>query len=182
MRLSRLLASAVLAVAMASSALTAQAPTAGWRAEFLGGFSGDESKYVQLAEATPWEKYSYRPMAGVRSTCEVFLHMAGTNYGITAPIGAAAPAGVDLKTIEKCPANKAAVVATLKASFVHFKAAVLAMPDNAADDKIKVFGMDMTKRGFLTFITGHTGEHLGQSIAYARANGIVPPWSGKSGM
>jgi len=182
MRSSRLLATALLAGAFAAPALMAQAPTSGWRAEFLGVFSGDEAKYVQLAEATPWEKYSYRPMAGVRSTCEVFLHISGSNFMFTPQIGTKSPAGVDLKNIEKCPDSKAKVVATLKASFAHFKAAVVAMPDNAGDEKFKLFGSDFTKRGFLTFIAEHTGEHLGQSIAYARSNGIVPPWSAKPGM
>lgn len=178
----RLLAAVMLAGALAAPTLAAQAPTAGWRAEFLGVFSGDESKYVQLAEATPWEKYAYRPMAGVRSTCEVFLHIAGANYAFTSQIGTKSPSGVDLKNIELCPDSKAKVVATLKASFSHFKAAVVAMPDNVGDEKFRLFGSDFTKRGFLTFIAEHAGEHLGQSIAYARSNGIVPPWSAKPGM
>ncbi len=182
MRSSYPFAAVALAVAFAAPTLAAQAPTSGWRAEFLGVFSGDEAKYVQLAEATPWEKYAYRPGAGVRSTCEVFLHISGANYGFTGQIGTPTPAAVDVKNIEKCPDSKAKVVATLKASFVHFKTAVVAMPDNAAEEKFRLFGSEFTKRGFLTFIAEHTGEHLGQSIAYARVNGIVPPWSAKQGM
>jgi hypothetical protein len=54
MRLSRLLATALVATAFVAPTLLAQAPTSGWRAEFLGIFAGDEAKYVQLAEATPW--------------------------------------------------------------------------------------------------------------------------------
>ena len=181
MRSSRILPIALLAGAIVARSLAAQAPASGWRAEFLGIFSGDEAKYVQLAEATPWEKYAYRPGAGVRSTCEVFLHIAGANYGFTGNIGTKVPTTVDVKNIEKCPDSKAKVVATLKGSFAHFKSAVVAMPDNVGDEKFKLFGSEMTKRGFLTFMAEHTGEHLGQSIAYARANGIVPPWSAKQG-
>jgi uncharacterized damage-inducible protein DinB len=29
----------------------------------------------------------------------------------------------------------------------------------------------------MIFILRHLGEHLGQSIAYARMNGVVPPWT-----
>jgi hypothetical protein len=29
-------------------------------------------------------------------------------------------------------------------------------------------------------ISGHIGEHLGQSIAYVRMNGIVPPWTAEA--
>jgi len=42
-----------------------------------------------------------------------------------------------------------------------------------------MFGNDITERAaFLNALT-HLHEHLGQSIAYARMNGVVPPWSGK---
>jgi hypothetical protein len=41
----------------------------------------------------------------------------------------------------------------------------------------KVFGKDMTKEGAVRYLFGDQHEHLGQSIAYARSNGVVPPWS-----
>jgi len=42
---------------------------------------------------------------------------------------------------------------------------------------VKLFGTDMTKQGALMHLLEDQHEHLGQSIAYARINGVVPPWS-----
>ena len=166
-----------LASLLVTSAAAAQAPQSGWRAEFLNSLSGAERKYVALAEATPWDKYSWRPSEGVRSVCEVFLHIAGANYLFAAPLGAKAPATVDVKNIEKCPAGREQVVATVKASFAHLRNAVVATGEGTADNQVEIFGMKMTRRGLLLFTAEHMGEHLGQSIAYARMNKIVPPWS-----
>lgn len=181
MRFAVALATIALATGIQGSVLAAQAPQSGWRAEFLNSLGGAERKYVALAEATPWEKYSWRPAEGVRSVCEVFLHISGANYMFANPLGAQAPASVDLGNIEKCPANRDQVVSTLKASFAHLRGAVTSTADAQADAPVELFGMKMTKRGLLLFTAEHMGEHLGQSIAYARTNKIVPPWSVRGG-
>jgi uncharacterized damage-inducible protein DinB len=177
MLITTVLARAGLATVLAASAAAAQAPQAGWRAEFLNSLAGAERKFVALAEATPWDKYAWKPAEGVRSVCEVFLHIAGANYLFAGPLGAKPPASVDVNNIEKCPASRDQVVATMKASFVHLRTAVTSTPEGSADAPVEIFGMKMTRRGLLLFTAEHAGEHLGQSIAYARMNKIVPPWS-----
>jgi hypothetical protein len=54
---------------------------------------------------------------------------------------------------------------------------VKAMPDKDLDRMIKMFGMDFTVRNFSVTMIAHLHEHLGQAIAYARMNGVVPPWT-----
>jgi hypothetical protein len=179
---SRLIAAAAFAAALCAPAVYAQVPTSGWRAEFLKNIGGSEQKFTQLATAMPWTKYSWRPGAGVRSVCEVYLHIAGDNYLLAEPLGAKKPASVDYKTIETCPAGKDAVLATMKASFAHLRNAVLATSDADGDAMVDFFGSKITKRALLLAIAEHAGEHLGQSIAYARTNGVVPPWSAKGAM
>jgi uncharacterized damage-inducible protein DinB len=182
MRSTKLIAATVLATVFAAPALAAQAPKTGWRAEFLTSFGGAEKKFLALAQAMPWEKYSWRPAPGVRSVCEVYLHIAGDNYVLSQPLGVKTPAAVDLKKIETCPDSKDDVIATMKASFTHIRSAVDATSDGDAEATIELFGRKMTKRALLLATAEHAGEHLGQSIAYARVNGIVPPWSAKGGM
>jgi len=173
---------AVTLLALAASPAGAQpAPKTGWRAEALASFAGMERKFVALAEAMPWEKYAWRPAAGVRSICESYLHVVGANYMFVEPLGAKPPANVDLAKVETCPASKADVVSSIKASFAHFAQAVNNSSDADAEQSVKLFGMNMTKRGLLLFAAEHAGEALGQSIAYARVNGVVPPWSAKAG-
>ncbi len=182
MRAFKLLTTAALASALVVPALAAQAPSSGWRAEFLNQIGAADKKFTALAEATPWEKYSWRPGKGVRSICEVYLHIAGDNYLMVEPLGVKKPAGIDYKTIETCPESKAKVLATMKEGFAHIKAAAIGTPDGDSDAPVTFFGQKLTKRGLFLAIAEHAGEHLGQSIAYARMNGIVPPWSAKGGM
>lgn len=152
-------------------------PTSGYRAEFLDEVAYYEQRYTKLAEAMPAEKYSWRPEEGVRSVGEVFIHITQANYGIGKAFGKDFPAGVDPKTLSAMATDKAKTVQALKDSFAHFRQAILALGDGDADKPMKMFGRQTTTRGAFILNTGHFGEHLGQSIAYARVNGIVPPWT-----
>jgi uncharacterized damage-inducible protein DinB len=152
-------------------------PRSGPRAEFLQEISYYEERYTRLAEAVPADKYNWRPAEGVRSIGEVFAHIVAANYGIARAFGTQPPTGVDFKAIGAAAGDKAKTVQGLKDSFAHFRNAILALSDADADKAQKMFGRETTERGAFMMITGHMGEHLGQSIAYARVNGIVPPWT-----
>jgi uncharacterized damage-inducible protein DinB len=162
--------------AQATSA-TAAAPTSGVRAEFLAEVAFYEQRFARLAQAMPAEKYTWRPGEGVRSIGEVYNHIVAANYGLARVLSTPPPAGVDPKAIMANAADKPKTVQALKDSFAHFRQAVLSLSDADLDKPLKLFGQQTTYRGAFIMITGHTGEHLGQSIAYARMNGIVPPWT-----
>jgi len=153
------------------------APTSGYRAEFLAEVDYYEQRYVRLAEKMPADKYTWRPGEGVRSVGEVFTHIVQANYGVARALGTDFPTGLDPKSINAMATDKAKTVQALKDSFAHFRQAILALGDGDADKPQKMFGRQTTLRGSFILITGHFGEHLGQSIAYARVNGIVPPWT-----
>jgi uncharacterized damage-inducible protein DinB len=153
------------------------APTSGFRAEFLEGIAYYEQRYARLAEAMPAEKYTWRPAEGVRSVGEVFTHIVAANYGVARALGTAPPAGFDFKAIPALSADKPKVLQALKESFAQLRSATMALNDGDADKPQKMFGRQSTLRGSFTMIAGHFGEHLGQSIAYARVNGVVPPWT-----
>lgn len=172
-----LVAAALASAASMASAQAAAAPTSGYRAEFLKEMQYFEGRFTQLAEAIPADKYAWRPAAGVRSVAEVLLHVAGANQGLPGMAGIKAPAGFSMQGYEASTTDKAKIIAELKKSFDHIRAAASQMKDADADKAMKVFGMDMTGRSFSFFMARHLGEHLGQLIAYARVNGVVPPWS-----
>jgi uncharacterized damage-inducible protein DinB len=153
------------------------APTSGPRAEFIQEMAYYEQRFTRLAEAVPAEKYSWRPAEGVRSIGEVYAHIVAANYGLARALGTQPPAGFDPKAVTAAANDKPKIVQALKDSFAHFRQAIVALSDADADKPQKMFGQQTTQRGSFLMITGHTGEHLGQSIAYARANGIVPPWT-----
>ena len=171
------LAGAASTAGAQAAVATAAAPTTGYRAEFLNEMKYFEARYTQLAEAIPADKYTWRPAAGVRSVSEVLLHVAGANQGLPGMAGIKAPAGFSGQGYEASTTDKARIIAELKKSFDHIRSAASQMKDADADKAMKVFGMDMTGRSFSFFMARHLGEHLGQLIAYARVNGVVPPWS-----
>ncbi|HYM77640.1 MAG TPA: DinB family protein [Candidatus Dormibacteraeota bacterium] len=149
----------------------------GYRGEVMAEVMVQEDKFTRLAEAIPADKYAWRPTADVRSFAEVFLHVAAANYNLYKLVGTPPPTGFDVKGFEKSTTDKAKVIATLKDSFAHAKTAIKAMPDADLDKSLDWFGGKNTERGILLFIVRHAAEHLGQSIAYARSAGIVPPWT-----
>jgi uncharacterized damage-inducible protein DinB len=165
------------------------AATAG--AQMRGGVMADlakdiaevETKIVGLANAIPESAWEWRPGPGVRSVGEVFTHVAADNYFMPAALGTATPAdvaisGTDYKTVgvyEGKTRTRAQTIAELQRSFGFLKTAMAAA--DKIDASMKIFGTETTARATWISTTTHLHEHLGQLIAYARSNKVVPPWS-----
>lgn len=156
---------------------TLTTPTSGARLEFLDEVSYYEQRFLRLAEAIPAEKYNWRPAEGVRSIGDVYMHVVGGNYNFARMLGTPLPATLDIRTLTATTGDKTKDIQALKDSFAHFRNAVLAVKDSDLDKEIKTPRGQTTIRGSFFFISGHFGEHLGQSIAYARLVGVVPPWT-----
>jgi len=152
-------------------------PTAGARLEFLDEVSFYEQRYIRLADAIPAEKYTWRQVEGIRTIGEVYMHVVSANYGYAKVLGTPYPVGLDPKTIITSAGDKAKVLQALKDSFAHMRNAILAIKDSDLEKEVKTSRGETTIRGAFFIFSGHFGEHLGQSIAYARAVGIVPPWT-----
>ena len=153
----------------------------GVKASALHSLEDAQKKLIALAEAMPADKYTWHP-EGVRTVGEVFNHVAGANYFIPTLWGAKMPAGVDPRGFDKEAGDKAKTVETLKKSFDFAIAAINALPEADLGKSVKIFDHDGTNLDVLLIVVSHAHEHLGQSIAYARSNGVVPPWSVKGGM
>ena len=159
-----------------ASAAAGQAPGApkGVRADMLMQLDDAASKLEQLAGAIPEDKLAWRPAQGVRSVGEVVMHVTGGNYYLPTFAGVKAPA--DAPQGENA-ADRATAIAQMKRSFDHVRAAIRAVSDADLDKPTTMFGQQTTYRNvYLTTVT-HAHEHLGQLIAYARSNGVTPPWS-----
>ena len=149
----------------------------GYRSEVMAEVMIQESEFVRLAQAIPADKYTWRPSPDVRTIAEVFLHASAANYNLYKLVGTPTPATVDTKTLEQSTTDKEKVIATLKASYAHAKAAIRAMPDADLEKTLDWNGGKITERGVLLYIVQHIAQHLGQQIAYARSIGVVPPWT-----
>ncbi len=174
------LAGALISAAVLVAPLRAEeavAPLSGERGAMIAQIKEAEVKLVDLAGAMPQAKFSWRPRKGVRSVAEVFRHVVTANYLLPTLFGSAPPAGFDMKTYETAGNDRAEIVRDLKASFAHLRKAISDTPDGDLSKTVKIFDHDGTAREAMMIAVTHAHEHLGQSIAYARMNGIAPPWS-----
>jgi uncharacterized damage-inducible protein DinB len=155
----------------------AKARVEGLKADIAAQLQDAHTKLVALANAIPAEKFSWRPAAGVRSSSEVFVHVAMENFEIPPMAGIAAATTKVADNAEKSITSKAAVIDLLEKSFAYAEASVMAARDAQMDVQGSYFGTPMSNRAILMQLALHGHEHLGQMIAYARMNSIVPPWS-----
>ncbi len=175
--------SALAAAVPPSATLSAQ--TAPVVLDLMKDIEGVEKKFVALAKATSPEKLSWRPAPGVRSAAEVLLHVASDNYLLPSGFGVAIPASTNIKaddfktltTYEQRALTREQIVAELETSFAHLKNAMTKTTAAELTKPVSMFGMNSNAQSMWILTATHLHEHLGQSIAYARMNGIVPPWS-----
>jgi uncharacterized damage-inducible protein DinB len=144
----------------------------GWIPEF----NHAARQLLSLAEAIPADKYSWRPGPGVRSTSEVFMHIAYGNYWILAQAGGKIPEDTpDIPPdLEKKVTAKADVVRWLRKSL---DAVRQAYPTTDRSKTVRFLNKDTSSDAVFLRILVHNNEHMGQSIAYARMMGVRPPWS-----
>lgn len=177
----------LLALLLATGATMSAPPvtpadTADARQELMNDINVLEQKVIGLAQAMDEKQYAWTPMEGVRTVRQVYLHIAINNYVFPTMTGTKPPADINLganyegvQAYENADLSKAEVVRELRRSFSHLKTAL-----NEAgnlDRTVSFFGRPATARRVWLETLFHIHEHLGQSIAYARANHVVPPWS-----
>ena len=150
------------------------------KSAFLADIEAMRVKFVGLGEAFPQDKYDWRPMDGVRSVSEVLMLAAMEGYSFIPNAFGGKPADLGskeemskLRTLN----TKAQVLDHLNKGFAHAKAQLEAIDNATLTAKRSVFGQQRSAAAIALFVGGDLHEHLGQLIAYARMNKIVPPWS-----
>jgi len=143
--------------------------------EFLGQVDFIKGRLMQLAEAMPEDKYSWKPGEEVRSVGEVYVHSAEANHYFLSIMNGTKP---DMSESSK-ETDKKTALAMLEKSFDVVKETAGNFTEEDLNKEVEAFGMKFSVRNFMITLLNHNHEHLGQSIAYARMNGITPPWSEK---
>lgn len=162
-------------------AVDAQADLTDFLTEFEGQFGASASKLVALAREMPESSYDWSPGEGVASVARVFMHIARYNYmyphenmGRTTPVS---PDEYRRWEDASDSMSKAAVVRILSESMQYVREVAGGMDAGALDRSTMLYGREVGEWAVLLQLVTHMNEHLGQSIAYARMNGVVPPWS-----
>jgi hypothetical protein len=152
-------------------------PSYDMKAQSLVDLERVQQKFVQLANVVPADKLTWRPTPDSRSFAEMFLHVAGERYGILGMMGATAPADFNGKTFEKSTTDRDKIVAELNRSWEFAKAAINGMSNADFAKLLPKLGPQANAGDVVYILVGDAHEHLGQAVAYARENGIVPPWT-----
>ena len=161
-----------LALAVALMVPLAQAQPAGIQTAFGKDAGVLSDKFTGLAHVMAG-KYDWKPGQGVRSVGDVFNLIVMENGML-----AGALSGIPNTGAEPAPiTDPGKLQEALKASYANLQNAITGVSDKDLQARVKLFGEDMTKQEALMLILEDQHEHLGQSIAYARTNGVVPPWS-----
>jgi uncharacterized damage-inducible protein DinB len=172
----------ILLLAIGMAPLHAQ--TTALNPEYEGiweGYAGEwahvSRQLIDLAQAIPADKYSWRPAPGVRSVSEVLMHIAIANFYLLSVTGPKMPSDITSNDMEKTVTSKAEVIQYLKRSLDAVKTARAQLKPGDLQRKVNIEGKTASVDGMYLRIIIHDNEHMGQLIAYARMNGIVPPWS-----
>ena len=166
----------VLASLFLARAVFAQANLEGVWQGYDGEWKHVSHQLVALAEATPEDKFSWRPAQGVRSTSEVYMHLAITNFYLLNVTGPKLPPGLTGE-MEKSVTKKAEVIDWLQRSLEAVKTARLTETPKDLKRKVRIHDRDTDVDAMYLRIIVHANEHMGQLVAYARMTGVVPPWS-----
>ncbi len=161
----------------ASASADHTAPSYDMKGQSLADLQAVQKKFVDLANAIPADKLTWRPSADSRSFAEVFLHVAGERYGILGLMGTTAPSGFDGKTFEKSTTDRARIVDELNKSWEFTQKAINGMSNADFAKLLPKLGPQANAGDVIYILVADAHEHLGQLVAYARENGIVPPWT-----
>ncbi|HXT76621.1 MAG TPA: DinB family protein [Candidatus Eisenbacteria bacterium] len=167
----------MLVLLSAQPLIAQEAPRGIWQG-YEGEWGHVSQQLVALAEATPEEKFGWRPAPGVRSASEVYMHIAIANFYLLSVTGPAMPAELK-QEMEKSVTSKAEVISWLKRSLDAVKQAHLAVKPADLSRKVHIADRDATVDGMYLRIIVHANEHMGQLIAYARMTGVALPWSNR---
>jgi hypothetical protein len=163
--------------ARAQEAISKEAAAA-LKASFIADLDVMKGKFVGLAEAFPPDKYAWRPMEGVRSVAEVLVLIASEGYSfVPTSFGGKAGATREELAALRTSTDKAKIIEAVNKGFAHAKAELEAIDPAQMTGRRQVMGKSASAIDAALGIGGDMHEHLGQLIAYARMNKIVPPWS-----
>lgn len=164
----------------AAAAADHTAPSYDMKAQSLADLENVQQKFVALANALPADKLTWRPTSDSRSFAEVFLHVSGERYGILGLGGATPPEGFEAKTFEKSATDRTRIVAELNKSWEFTQKTINGMSNADFAKLLPKLGPQANAGDVVYILVADAHEHLGQVVAYARENGIVPPWTAEA--
>src|SRR5436190_14234041 len=153
------------------------APSYDMKAQSLVDLERVQKKFVDLLDAVPADKLTWRPSSDSRSFAELFLHVAGERYGMLRLMGATPPSDYDGKKFEKFTTDKAQIASELNRTWGFAQKTINGMSNADFAKLMPELGPQVNAGDVVYILVADAHEHLGQAVAYARMNGVAPPWT-----
>jgi len=167
----------LLLLACLISPAVAQTVSEGVGQGYDGELKHATSQLLALAEATPADKFAWRPSPGVRSTSEVYMHIAIANFYFLSVVGKQAMPAEIKAGFDKSVTAKADVISWLKRSLDAARDARAKETPKELERKVDFLKQSSTADNVYLRLIIHCNEHMGQLVAYSRMTGVIPPWS-----
>ena len=152
-------------------------PSYDMKAQSLVDLQIVQKKIVDLANAVPAAKFAWRPSEDSRTFAEVFLHVAAERYQILGLMGAQGPANFEGQKFEKSTTDKGRIVDELNQTWEFAQKTINGMSNADFAKLLPKLGPQANAGDVVYILVADAHEHLGQLVAYARENGVVPPWT-----
>jgi len=142
-------------------------------------------KFVMLAEAMPDTAWTWRPMEGVRSFRDVVELMTvegglfPTMWGYERPVGTEATLPAEYERLGALSTGE--VTREMARALDHMIGIARGISEREWRRPANFFGREVDLATAVLYSATDMHEHLGQAIAYARTNRVVPPWSRERG-
>lgn len=156
------------------------APSYDMKGQSLLDLAAVQKKMVDLAQALPDDKLTWRPSPDTRSFAEVFLHVASERYGILKLMGANPPESFNPKGFEKSTTDRGRIIAELNQSWDFTQKTINGMSNADFARLLPKLGPQANAGDVVYILVSDAHEHLGQLVAYSRENGVVPPWTAEA--
>jgi len=161
-----------------TSACIAQAPTAtsGPAAEVLASYNRLKPNVLKAAEKMPEADFQYKPTPDIRTFARIVNHVTEAQFHTCTALNGGK---FDAKSVPSDTADKATILAGLKASFDECDKAYSALTDASIT---QVLTLGPVSRSRITLAWGnlsHDNEQYAELSTYLRLKGLVPPTAEK---
>jgi hypothetical protein len=173
------IALAVLGLVASSAVCGAQAPAAapvGPAAEVQAAYNRIKPNVLKAAEKMPEADFQYKPTADIRTFARIVNHVTEAQFRTCSALNGET---ADPKAVPSDTADKATVIAGLKASFAACDKAYASLTDGTITEVLTLGPVKRSRIGLAWGNVSHDNEQYAELSTYLRLKGLVPPTAEK---
>jgi hypothetical protein len=166
------------AVLVTGGACIAQAPAVavGPAAEVLASYNRLKPNVLKAAEKMPEANFQYKPTPDIRTFARIVNHVTEAQFHTCSALNGGK---FDAKSVPSDTADKATILAGLKASFDECDKAYTALTDATITQILTLGPVSRSRIGLAWGNVSHDNEQYAELSTYLRLKGIVPPTAEK---